>query len=324
MSSGVVDIARRCEVSPSTVCRALNGKSDINEETRRRVLTACDELGYARNSSARSLRLGCSTVVACLTADRHNELFIEKLYYLKQAIAEAGYTPRIYSYSDGEQALMFLREIVSTRPAGVITDMVPDGAMRPLLTANGVPVVLYDCSAPGLDSVCVDRECGCREAVAHMLALGRGRIVLLGASLDSERGRGYSAAHRAAGLAVESGLVVDARFGRNLFAYGYEQILALCGRVTFDGILAVNDASAIGALRALSERGLAVPESVLVVGFDGIMASAFTNPPLSTVLQPVGDMAGQTVHLLLRRIADADTAVQHVKLPTRLLLRGSS
>ncbi|MBN1673439.1 MAG: LacI family DNA-binding transcriptional regulator [Kiritimatiellae bacterium] len=323
MSPSVTDIARMCDVSPSTVCRALNEKSDINRETRKRILAACARAGYAKNRGASNLRMGRSNTIACLAPDLANELFVEKLFFLKQEIGTAGYVPRLYSYRDRGEADALLREIVSSRPAGLVAHCRPDAAMKRMIRGNGIPAVFYDANVPGMDSIELDRRAGSYEAVRHMLGLGRRRIVLLGAAAASERGTGYGRALRDAGLPLDAGLVVDAPFGRDLFRYGYEQIARLWPGCRFDGLYAVNDASAIGAIRALAEAGAAVPRDVSVVGFDDIMLGPFVTPSLSTVHQPKEDMARLAVQFLLKRAADPGAKRQHVRLATRLVVRES-
>jgi len=324
MSPSVIDVARLCDVSPSTVCRALNGKADINKETKRRILAACAELGYTKNRGASNLRIGRSTTIACLFSDHANELFIEKLHFLKTEVVAAGYTPRIYSYREQDEAARFLAEIVSSRPAGLIADLHPDAEMKRLIRANRLAVVCYDRDVPGMDCVVLDRRAGSREAVRHLIEQGRTRIALLGAHVDSERGMGYAEALQEARIPIAAELVLDAPFARDLFRYGCEQIGAAWPALRFDALYTVNDASAIGAIRALSELGARVPEDVAVVGFDDIMVGAVTVPSLSTVRQPKEEMALASVRFLANRLADYEHPRQSVRLETRLVVRESS
>jgi len=324
MNPSVIDIARHCKVSPSTVCRALNARRDINAATRQRILTACDKLGYVKDTGASNLRLRCSQVIACLMPDQTNELFIEKLYFIKQAVLTAGYHWRLYSFQDQAEATVLLREILSARPRGLILGLSLDRGLRNLLRGTRVPAVCYDCRTPGVDAVTLDRQQGAYEAARHMLSKGRRRILLLGSAPDSDRGRGYVKAITEAGLSVNHGLVVATPFGKNLFEYGYTLVKALLGGTAFDGILAVNDACAIGAIRALKEAGRQVPRHVSVIGFDNIMVTPFTTPALTTISQPKEEMAARCVELLLRRLADPNAARRNVRLKTALCVRESA
>lgn len=322
MSTGVVDIARRCEVSPSTVCRALNGKADINAETRTRILAECRRAGYTKHGGASGLRKGISRVVACLTPDSSNELFVEKLHYLMQSIAEAGYVPRLYRSASERQTSEFLKEIVGSRPGALVLNVQPAPWMAPAIRGSAIATVLYDTDVPGFDCVALDREKGSYEAVRHLLDGGRTRIALLGVGTESERGRGYIRAHEEAGN--ERADVLDKPYGRNLYEYGYVQTKALLSTRPVDGLYCVNDACAIGAMRALTEGGRRVPADVAVVGFDDIMAAPYSTPPLSTVRQPKERMAQRCVEFLLNRMRDPDTARQYARMETELVVRASS
>lgn len=319
----VLDVAAACGVSPSTVCRALNSRADINEATRAQILAACTRLGFTKNSAASVLRRRQSDVVACLMPDLGNELFMEKLHVLKAAVRQAGYGWRLYTYQDTAEAARLLSEITGTRPSGLILGAALTAEQRRFLLQNGLPTVAYDRDEPGLDGVVLDREPGVFEVVDHMLAQGRRRLLMLGFGLDSERGRGCRRALAKHGLPVDETRVWNVPFGRDLYGYGYEQTRAAAARLAFDAVHAVNDAAATGVLRALHELGRPVPQAVAVSGFDDILVAAHTIPSLTTVAQPKEEMASAAVQLLQRRIRDPRLCRQVVALATRAVIRES-
>jgi DNA-binding LacI/PurR family transcriptional regulator len=319
----VVTIAKKCGVSPSTVCRALNSRSDINENTRSKILEVCQKFGYSKNQAASNLRLKQSNVIICLMPDMSNELFIEKLFFLKTAVRNAGFSWLLKSYSDTAEAYELLRSSVSSRPAGIIISFFLTDELNDLLINNRVPVIGYDCRCENIDSVTQDRTQGSFEAVTYLLEQSRTEVLLLGAGLDCERGRGYQLACEKREIAVDDKLIIDIPFGRNLFKYGYDQMKSLYGKVKFDAIFAVNDAAAIGACKALTEMGVRIPEEVAVVGFDDIMVSQFSSPALTTFTQPKEIMADYCVKFLVNRIKDFDCSRQSIMLNMSLVVRES-
>jgi DNA-binding LacI/PurR family transcriptional regulator len=311
-------------VSPSTVCRALNGRGQINADTRQKIIAASERLGYVRNAAASNLRLKRLDAVACLMPDGDNELHIDKLHLLKRHIVEAGYRWVHGPYRGPEERDVLLGNIVASRPAGLVIHGDLGKPQRDVLHARSVPTVFYDDDVPGFDSVVLDRAHGVEKAVRFLLDKGRRRVLLLGSKLASDRGRGYAAAHEARRVSIDPALAVDEPFGRDLYAYGYEQARSAMPRTEFDAIACVNDACAIGAMRALHEAGRVVPDEVSIVGFDNIMASAYTTPTLSTVAQPIDDMARQAVSLLVARMAKPEAKRRRVRLATTFLARESA
>jgi len=320
----VIDIAERCGVSPSTVCRALNNRSDVNEKTRRKILATCHELGYSKNLSASNLRLRETNVISCLMPDANNELFIEKLHFLKNAVIAAGYQWNLKSCNNSEEAVANINEAIGARSTGIIVSYSLDSTILKTVQQNSIPLIGYDVDLPDTDSVELNRGKGVYEAVVHLINKGRKKIILMGADLSSKRGIAYVAALEDNEIKINDNLVIDMPFGRNLYQYGYEQICTILGKLDFDSVIAVNDACAIGAIRALAENGIKVPDQISIVGFDNIMSSRFINPPLTTVSQPKEEMAERTIEFLINRIRDFNLPRQYTKFSTDLIVRNST
>ncbi len=320
----VTAVARACGVSPSTVCRALNTVGDINAATRDRILACCARLGYSRDAAASAMRGRRPPVVACLMPDQGHELYMDKLFHLKEQVRQAGFLWRFYGYADPVEGEGYFREILESRPVGLIFNLALNPEQLRRLRAAELPTVAYDLELPGLDGVVLDRQAGCQAAAARLLERGRRRILLLGSGLDSDRGRGYIAAHAAAAVPMDPKLVVDRPFGRDLFEYGWRETTDALRRTRVDALFAVNDAAAIGALHALRAAGLQTPQDVAVIGFDDIMAAAHAAPPLTTVVQPKAELAAQSVRLLLRRQQHPAAARRVLRLATTLCIRESA
>ncbi|MBN8215193.1 MAG: LacI family DNA-binding transcriptional regulator [Spirochaetes bacterium] len=321
----VLDVAREARVSPSTVSRALNGTGEIAPETRARILAACEALGYTKNSAAAALRGRPSRAVAALMPSQEHERFLEKIHALRVAAGEAGFDWRLESYRDAREGERLLLDLVASRPAALIlSGLLPDDDLRQRILEERLATVLYDSAAPGWDEVILDREAGSAEAVRHLLVAGKRRILLLGASLESERGRGWRRAHEAFGLAVDTRLVWDRPYPRNLHLWGLEQGRELASLPGIDGVFAVNDAAALGVLRALHEAGRRVPEEVAVIGLDGIQAGEVSVPSLTTVEQPCEAMARAALELLVRRRGDFQAPHERRLLAPFLRVRESA
>jgi len=320
----VITIAKECGVSPSTVCRALNQRPGISAATRARILGACTRLGYNKNTAASSLRSQESNAVVGIVADHGHEMHQDKLECLRDETLRAQLVWQGRFYGSTVEATALFREALSLRPAGIITTYAVPAELVQAAIRNQVAVVAYDQQHPQLDSVALDREAGFFAGTDYLLKTGCCQVLLLGADLDSVRGRGYARALAAHALMPEPRRIISTAFGRDLYHYGYSQIRALLGKVDFDAIVAVNDAAAIGAMRALAEAGLAVGVQVRVVGFDNIAVAAYVTPPLTTISQPKAKLAETALTLLQQRRQQPTAAVQTVVLPTELIVRNSA
>lgn len=330
------DIAYRAGVSQATVSRALRGSPLVNEETRRRVQAVAKELHYTVDKHASSLRRQSSATVALLlfedpTADDSliNPFFLSMLGSITRAAARLGYDLLISfqqlsddwhaDYQDSHKAdgLILL---------GYGDYLVSRGRLERLVQ-QGTHFVRWGAvveDQPGVSIGCDNRQGG-EAATAHLLALGRRRIAFVGTASPHcpeffERYAGHCAALRAAGIEVDPQLQADA--GDSTELVGHAATHALLARdVAIDAIFAASDLLAIGALRALAERGLRTPEDVAVIGFDDIPMARFAAPPLTTVLQDTKRAGELLVASLLQQIRGEP--VESRMLPATLVIRRS-
>ena len=330
-----IDIAHLAGVSQATVSRVLNGSPLVNAETRRRVEAAVRELGYSVDRRASNLRLQRSGTLALLlfedpTADDShiNPFFLSMLGSITRAAARAGY-----------DLLVSFQQLSDDWHADYAGSMKADGLILlgygdylsyrgklEALVAHGTRFVRWGAvlpDQPGLSIGC-DNLQGGRLVGEHLLALGRRRIAFLGDASTHypeffDRYRGCDAALQAAGLAMDPALQIDAQSSED-DGYGAAQALIARGQA-FDAVFAASDLIAIGALRALAEHGLRVPEDVSVAGFDDIPAARFTTPALTTVAQDTSSAGAMLVETLMALI-DGEPAASRM-LPARLVLRQS-
>ncbi|MEA2013544.1 MAG: LacI family DNA-binding transcriptional regulator [Verrucomicrobiota bacterium] len=320
----IKDIAYKCGVSPSTVCRALNGKSDINPKTRSLILDTCSAMGYVPNGAATRLRGQKSNLLSCIMHEGDNELLVEKIHYLRRFARESGFEWQLCPFRTQNERSELIRAMISTGVAGIITDAGIDNASLHLLKTNNIPIVAFDSDCESVDSVFLDRAAGIFAGMEYLIRGGSNRIVLLGANSKGIRMQAYIKAYSKATLRIDKNLIITTPFGHDLFQYGYEQTLNLLEKLPFDAIFAVNDACAIGAIRALKEKMVKIPEEVAIIGFDDIMVSKFFSPSLTTVQQPVKEMAKVTIELMKQRIEKPNATINKSLHLTKLILREST
>jgi LacI family transcriptional regulator len=326
------DVARAAGVSPSTVSYVLNdGPRSVSDDTRERVWKVISELGYQPNAVARSLRTSRVGMVGLMVPDISNPFFAGLSRGTQDVAKERGYFVVICN-TDGQLAheVSLQRSLYEHRMEGMIIDPVE---ARPadlkFLQDRAVPVVLsgldrddatVDCA--GVD----DMEAAC-DAVEHLLELGHTDVAMITGPLKQRRMNhrpdGYRKALAGRGLAYREELVANGDYSQ---ASGYACAMELLDRGgKFTALFAANDLMAIGAMMAVQEKGLRVPEDLAMIGFDNIPESAVTTPRLSTVDNPHYTQGRVTAEMLFERINGEFTGdPRAVVLPHRLIVRGST
>lgn len=326
----LADIAGQAKVSEATVSRVLNGKAGVADSTRQRVLAALDVLGYERPVRLRPRSAG---LVGLVIPELTNPIFPAFAQVIEQALTGYGYTPVLGTQMPGgatEDELV--DQLVGRGVTGIIflsglhADLTADPARYARLAGRGVPYVLVngyneDISAP---FVSPDDHAAARIAVRHLRALGHRRI---GLAVGPDRfvpvrrkARGFAEELEADGPSPASGLVRHTLFT-------VEGGHAAAGDLLDEGctgIVCGSDLMALGAVRAARQRGLEVPRDVSVVGYDDSELNAFTDPPLTTVRQPVRAMANAAVHTLLEEIRENPVPHTEFVFQPELVVRGST
>ncbi|HZG03952.1 MAG TPA: LacI family DNA-binding transcriptional regulator [Streptomyces sp.] len=324
----IADVARAAGVSKTTVSRVLNTRGEIDATTAARVREVIDRLGYVPNSKAVGLARGSSRTVGMLVPSLTWPWMGEVLQGVVDTVEAADHGLLLFTCNRGAESVERFTSQVSARAFDGLLVIEPENTLD-MLTAlhrDGLPVVLIDDRGhhPAFPSVGAANRDGGTAAARHLIALGRRRpLVLTGPQRFGcvrDRLAGFRAAYARHGIAVE--LVEDADFTER-GGYGTVRGLLAAGE-EFDAVFAHNDLMAIGALGALRETGLDVPGDVAVVGFDDIPAARHTEPPLSTVHQPMRAMGETAARILLARLAGEDAPTAPVVLPTRLIERRSS
>ncbi|OON82896.1 LacI family DNA-binding transcriptional regulator [Streptomyces tsukubensis] len=325
------DVAALAGVSPKTVSNVINGFVHVTPATRDRVKDAIRHLGYRPNTSARNLRRGRTGMVGLIVPELDIPYFAELARCFLEAAA--GRFTILIEQTLGERER---EEAVLAALGGKVVDGI---VLSPLTLRGtelmdrlaGTPVVLIGERPSGglADHVAVDNIRAARDAVQHLIGLGRGRIAAVGVRSEPFVGTpllrltGYREALHAAGLPGDRGLECETPgYHRR---HGADAMTALLDRGERpDAVFCFNDALALGVLRVLHERGLRVPEDIAVIGFDDVDEGRFSVPSLSSVSPDKTAVAERALALLQERIETPSAPVREIVIGHRLRVREST
>lgn len=331
------DIAARAGTTTGVVSVTLNGAKSktlrVSEETRQRVLKAAAELGYRRDPRASALATGRNRVIGLMLPHVHSFAFPDPFYSLvtagvAAAASHEGYNLMLYT-AVAEEEPQRATEMIDRRIDGLILVLPPDGT----------PIV-GECARRGISTIAIlqrpdlapltinsDDSAGGRLATEHLIGLGHRRIAHLFGKRDihtsEPRYEAYRDALLAAGIEPDAALVAEGGFDRGVGRTSTRDLLRLPEARRPTAIFAANDLSAHGALDAIHEAGLRVPEDLSVVGYDDTWYASVTHPPLTTVDMNVGGIGRRAAEMLITSL-EGRVEEPHPILPVSLTLRRSS
>jgi len=296
------------DVSVATVSRVLNDSGPVSEEARQRIERVASRLRYAPNGAARSLITRRTHTIGVLLPDLYGEFFSEVIRGIDLVAQRSGYHMLVSSSHSEQQALEAALGAMRGRVDGLIV-MSPDLDQRTLRSSLAAcpAVVLLNCAArtADFDAIKIDNVGGAAAMTRHLLGMGHRRIAFISGAAGNvdaeERRRGYRSAMRAAKVERDPLMEIDGDFTES---GGYRAAKALLGiedRPT--AIFAANDSMAIGALSALREAGVSVPEEIAVTGFDDIPIAQYTSPPLTSVHVPILDLGERATERLVESLS---------------------
>ncbi len=326
------DVARLAGVAPITVSRVINNSGYVSAETRKRVTQAIEELGYVPNRLARGLRLKRTHTLALVVTDVTNPFWTTVARGVEDAANDAGFSVILCNTDESEEKQeRYLGVLLEKQVDGII--VVPARSSASLvewIESHKMPIVVLDRRIP-CDRVHVvrgDSEGGAYQLVKHLISLGHRCIVMLSGPRDVstaiERVAGYRRAMAEAGLVVRPEWVVYGEFSQESGYKMARQVISSSPRPT--ALFAANNFIAIGALRALREANLQVPDDMSVVTFDDFSSGLIFEPFLTVADQPAYEMGQKAVELLLTQLSSSaqECRCQEVVMPVRLSIRRSS
>lgn len=329
----IKDIARELGVSPSTVSRALKDHPDISASTKLQVRELVEKLKYRPNAVALSLRSRKSYTIAVIVPAIVHHFFSSVISGIDAVANEAGYNVMIFQSNEMyEREVKIAGAIASNQAEGVLVSVSKTSKnfkhLRELME-DGLPLVFFDraCEEIEADKVIVDDFNGAFTAVEHLIKTGCKRIAHFSApqhlQIGYQRKRGYITALEKHGFEIDDDLIIKCDT--------IEEALETTPKIMSlpnppDAIFAVNDLTAIGAMKVLKKMNIKIPEEVSIIGFTDGLVSTVTDPPLSTISQNGAEIGRKAMEMLLCRInaLEEDYPARTEIIETNLVIRGTT
>lgn len=325
----IEQIAKISGVSRSTVSRVINDDPNVSEKTRGKVLEVVKRLNYHPNAAARSLAAGRTRVLGLVIPMGVSALFADP--YFPLLIQGVSFACNAHDHSvmlwlaEPEYERRTIRQILHSNliDGVILASQLNNDPVGQALVEGEVPFVLVGRHPTNtqVNYVDVDNIASAREAVTHLLRLGRRRVATITGPENmiagADRRAGYEAALRQRGLPIEAELIGNGEFTE---AGGYAAMMRLLTQNP-DAVFVASDVMAVGAIRAVYETGLRIPDDIAVVGFDDMPFAARTTPALTTVRQPVYRSGAIAAETLIDLIEHPNSQPRRILLPTELVIR---
>ena len=325
----LAEVARRAGVSPSTVSRALNNTGRVSKTTRARVRRIAKELRYRPDINAQTLAGGNSRTLGLIVSNLQNPFFLDIFRVIEADAHQAGYAVVVANTDYRPQQLAAAAQwMLGQRVAGlalVVSEREP--AVIDDLAGEELPVVFYDVGSPGpnVTNVKTDYYLGMQRVVEYLYALGHRRMAFVGHHADLKPLQDRKRSFLKAVARFSDGTEPANAYGSDSPAGGYQATRSLLSSGFLpSAIICVNDFMALGALRALREQGLAVPEDVSVVGYDNIGLSDYSTPALTTVDVPRDKIGHAVSSALLSPRRTSGEEVRDIVIQPELIVRDST
>ncbi|MHA7987457.1 LacI family DNA-binding transcriptional regulator [Rathayibacter sp. CAU 1779] len=328
----MAELARLAGTTVPTVSKVLNGRSDVSVATRERVMQLVEETGYRRKRRSGSSRDGETGGLVDLVISKVSGSWANLVLNGAERVAASAGLDVVVTVARPEQdagADWVARLLARKSRGATVALLTPSRTQLQVLTAAGIPLVLLDPSADsasGVPSIGTTDWAGGYAAAAHLAALGHRRIGLIAGTGDYRYGRarvdGFRAGLEQAGIQLPDELIATADWRRESAATVVARMLTSSNRPT--ALFACSDEMALGTYQAARSLGLGVPDDISVIGFDDLPESAWVTPSLTTVRQPIEDMASAAMRMLLRLRAGAPAGSAREELATELVVREST
>ncbi|MBU3573017.1 LacI family transcriptional regulator [Priestia aryabhattai] len=330
----IKDIARVAGVSVTTVSRALNGYSDVNEKTRQKVAAVARELNYSPNTLARGLVMQKSKTIGLLVSGISREsvkdnFTFEVLCGVNERASTLGYDLILFNTNTMMQREKTYTQLCRERrvDGAIIQGIKKEDPYLKEVVESDIPCVLVDIPvhSNSVGYVTTDNALGAKKAVEHLASLGHKHIGMINGHEDAfvsqERLNGYREALKECGLSFRSDWVVSGNFEEKKAEKAAQELINRHKEVT--AIFCASDLMALGALKACKELGLHVPKEMSIVGYDNIVLASYSSPNLTTVGQEVYQIGYEAADLLIEMLEGKETNMKRY-LDTKLIIREST
>ena len=328
----IIDIAKKLEISPSTVSRALSDHPDIKIETREKVKKIAKELRYTPNPIARSLKSSQTKTIGVVVPEIKHDFFSSAISGIEEVAYQSGYTIIVCQSNESYE-----REVINTnalmyhRVAGVvvsISQQTKNGKHFKELLRRRIPLVFFDrvCDDVKASKVVIDDYKSALHAVTFLIEKGYKKIAHFAGPKElgmcKNRWKGYVDALKQVHRTPYNGFV---RYGGLHEQDGYNAMDVLLSEKTLpDAIFAVNDPVAIGAYQRIKEAKLKIPDDIALIGFSNNKITSLVDPQITTIDQPSFEMGKMAAEILIQTIEDKLTEPKTLVLDTTLIVRGST
>jgi len=323
----ISDIARKADVSASTVSRVLSGTVKVSEEKREAVLNAVSDLNYQPNVFARGLASGRSMAIGVLTQNFGSPFYDAIIQGVVEGLNRTEYFP---IFADGQWQPQIEVEAIRAMMRRQVDGLIVLGGFLPVedieQLARDIPLIIVARRVADFkeNCVCIDNVAASYLATQHLIDLGHRRIAHVCGRPDHpdarDRKQGYLNALTDAGIELNPDLIIEGNFRRQSGVLAVEMLFS--GTNAFSAIFTANDQMAYGVRLGLYRRGIRVPEDVSLVGFDDEPAAAFMIPPLTTVRQPAVELGLEAARIVLARLKGETTSPARLK--AELVVREST
>ena len=339
MGVTIYDVAKKAKVGIGTVSRVINDSPHISPKTKDKVLKVIRELKYQPHAMAQGLASKRSNSIACIVPDFTSYFFVELLRGIQQEISKHGYDLMLYCVDELDKKEIFLRRALREKKVdGVLVLSIPmeEKDIERFLQSK-VPIVLVDSYHPKVDSITVENEKGAYIGTSHLIEMGHKKVAIITGEQDSfpvkQRISGYKKKKKKYNIPFnEKYLITADSFDKPdlLLNHGFNKI---AGYISMQKMLKLgdqrptaafvaSDIQAIGALRAISEHGLTIPDDMAIVGFDDIELSEWVE--LTTMSQPKCEIGRIAVNQIIDKISGANPPMLHKSFLPELIVRKSS
>ena len=324
------DVAEKAGVSVAVVSYVVNnGPRPVALETQAKVEKAIIELGYYPNELARSLSRKQTATIGLIVPSLTNPVFAEIAESLERVCTAAGYAVMLSSTGRDPVREKKLAETLRSKQvdgAVILPSQDPQAILYSFQQAQ-IPIVVLEHDLPNTHCIAIDDRQGARLATQHLLSLGHRRIAMIKrettSALSYLRAVTYREMLVEAGIFADPALVIECKAGHAAAYSAMQQLLALPNPPT--AVFTHNDVLAVGAMRAIHDASLRVPDDISVVGYDNTVNTAYLNPPLTTVKSPVAEMGRQAGQIILKLVdKQRDLPAQTKTLPVELVVRAST
>lgn len=327
------EIAKLSNVSVATVSRVLNNNGRFSEETKKRVQAVIDQYGYTANVAAKSLRECKSKTIGVIVPDITNELFAEIVLEIEKFFFDKGYS--VFFCNTNEENVKereYFKSLNGKAVAGIICISGREDMPTDIIDSD-IPVVCIDRKPKtSRDMIYVesDHYFGGYIATEELIKKGCRKILILSKqkalSVNTQRLQGYLDALKDNNIEVDQSLIVKLSDNISNFDEARDIVFYMIKKgIEFDGIFATNDWRAYGALVALNQNNISVPEQVKIVGFDGISVSKYCYPPITTISQNKKALAVEASNILFQLITTNEKIEQKIiTIPVSLVIRGTT